>query len=56
MNYDQLYEWLYLTGSRIGEATALNFNDVYKKDERWFVNIDGTLEYKHIKISQQKKS
>lgn len=55
-NYAQLFEWLYLTGSRIGEATALNFDDVYKKDERWFVNIDGTLEYNHIKISQQKKS
>ena len=34
--------------------TKANAADVYKKDERWFVNIDGTLEYNHIKISQQK--
>ena len=30
-NYAQLFEWLYLTGSRIGEATSLSFDDVYKE-------------------------
>ena len=54
--YGQLCEWLYLTGSRIGEATSLGFDDVYKENGVWYVKITGTLEYNHIKISEQKKS
>lgn len=55
-NYAQLCEWLYLTGSRIGEATSLDFKDVYRKGNYWVVNIEGTLDYDHVKISEQKKS
>lgn len=55
-SYAQLFEWLYLTGSRIGEATALSFNDVYEKGDHWFVKINGTLDYDHVKISHQRKS
>lgn len=54
--YGQLFEWLYLTGSRIGEATSLGFDDVYQKDDHWFVDINGTLDYEHVKITHQKKS
>lgn len=54
--YGQLCEWLYLTGSRIGEATSLDFGDVYEEDGVWYVKITGTLEYNHVKIKDQKKS
>lgn len=54
--YAQLCEWLYLTGTRVGESTSLDFKDVYQKDGRWCVDITGTLEYKHVKIKDQKKS
>ena len=54
--YAQLCEWLYLTGSRIGEATSLGFDDVYKQDGRWVVDITGTLDYDHVKIADQKKA
>ena len=54
--YGELCEWLYLTGLRFGEAAALSFDDVYQKDNHWFVDITGTLEYKRIKIKEQKKS
>lgn len=56
ITYAQLCEWLYLTGSRIGEATSLNFDDVHKKDGRWVVDITGTLDYDHVKITDQKKA
>lgn len=54
--YGELCEWLYLTGLRFGEAAALSFGDVYQKDNHWFVDITGTLEYERIKIKDQKKS
>lgn len=54
--YGQLFEWLYLTGSRIGEATALSFQDVHQEGNHWIVNITGTLDYDHVKISNQRKS
>ncbi|MBB1080191.1 site-specific integrase [Limosilactobacillus sp. STM2_1] len=54
--YGELCEWLYLTGLRIGEATSLSFDDVYQKNGDWFIDITGTLEYKHIKAKDQKKS
>ncbi len=54
--YGELCEWLYLTGLRFGEAAALSFDDVYTKDDHWFVDITGTLEYEHVKIKDQGKS
>lgn len=54
--YAQLCEWLYLTGSRIGEATSLNFNDVHRQGNHWVVDITGTLDYDHVKIADQKKA
>jgi len=54
--YAQLCEWLYLTGSRIGEATSLDFNDVKKKNGHWVVDITGTLDYNHVQIKDQHKS
>lgn len=54
--YAELCEWLYLTGSRIGEATSLNFNDVEQQNGHWVVKITGTLDYDHVKIADQKKS
>ncbi|MCW4388744.1 tyrosine-type recombinase/integrase [Limosilactobacillus oris] len=54
--YAQLCEWLYLTGSRIGEATSLNFNDVHQQGNHWVVEITGTLDYDHVKIADQKKT
>ena len=54
--YGELCEWLYLTGLRFGEEAALSFDDVYTKDDHWFVDITGTLEYEHVKIKDQGKS
>ena len=54
--YAQLCEWLYLTGSRIGEATSLNFDDVHQNGNHWVVDITGTLDYDHVKITDQKKA
>lgn len=56
INYAQLFEWLYLTGCRIGEATALSFDDVYQYGGHWIAKITGTLDYNHIDIVHQKKS
>lgn len=54
--YAQLCDWLYLTGSRIGEATSLNFNDVHQQGNHWVVEITGTLDYDHVKIADQRKA
>lgn len=54
--YGQLCEWLYQTGTRIGESTALSFDDVSRDGDNWIVTISGTLEYNHVQINQQNKT
>ncbi len=54
--YATLIEWLYLTGMRIGEALALNWDDITSAEGIYTVKVTGTLEYKNIAISEQYKS
>ena len=54
--YGQLCEWLYQTGTRVGESTSLSFEDVYQDDDQWIASISGTLEYNHVQIMDQKKT
>lgn len=59
--YSLLFQWLYYTGMRPGEALALDKDDVYKKsDETYHVNISGTMldkrRVKYMKKSNSTKS
>ncbi|KRL93917.1 tyrosine-type recombinase/integrase [Limosilactobacillus equigenerosi] len=54
--YAQLCEWLYQTGTRFGESASLSFDDVYKKDGKYYLKITGTLDYNHIPIELQSKT
>ena len=44
-DYYYLFKWLYLTGMRVGEATALLINNVFQdpKTKLWYATISGTL-------------
>lgn len=44
-DYYYLFKWLYLTGMRVGEATALLINNVFQDPETklWYATISGTL-------------
>ncbi|HJA73141.1 MAG TPA: site-specific integrase [Candidatus Limosilactobacillus faecipullorum] len=56
VRYASLCEWLYLTGMRVGEATALNYHDICRDDEgTWHASITSTLDYNHM-IDDQKKA
>ncbi|MDC7953562.1 tyrosine-type recombinase/integrase [Liquorilactobacillus mali] len=54
--YGCLFEWLYLTGMRAGEALALNKNDIFKDKGTYFVDINGTLDYLGLRIEDHKKT
>lgn len=54
--YGYLFEWLYLTGMRAGEALALNKGDIFDEKGVYYVDINGTLDYHGLKISDQKKT
>lgn len=44
-DYYNLFYWLYLTGMRIGEATALTPNDIFEKDGITYARVTGTMIY-----------
>lgn len=50
--YSLLFQWLYLTGMRPGEALALQKSDIH--DDK--VTINGTLLYRERKVSEMVKS
>lgn len=54
--YSLLFQWLYLTGMRPGEAIALNKNDVEVFGETGTVSINGTMMYRERSINEMKKS
>ena len=43
--YHDLFLWMYLTGMRIGEATALKCKDIQYNEENgiWYADVNGTL-------------
>ena len=54
--YASLCEWMVLTGMRFGEATTIQVKNVYKANNKYFVEICGTLVYKGLKSKKQFKS
>lgn len=42
-DFYSFYLWLFLTGMRVGEAGAIQEQDIYYKDGMWFANVRGTL-------------
>ncbi|MCH5385884.1 tyrosine-type recombinase/integrase [Limosilactobacillus reuteri] len=45
--YRDIIEFQYLTGLRYGELSALQVKDVLQHDNHYFVDVNGTMEYKH---------
>ncbi len=56
--YASLFEWLYQTGMRIGEALGLSFNDIEKgEDGIYIAHITGTLDYSNnLHVEEMKKT
>lgn len=55
--YASLFEWLYQTGMRIGEALALSFDDIEVKNNIYIVHITGTLDYSNnLHVENMKKT
>ena len=54
--YSLLFQWLYLTGMRPGEAIALSKDDVHITNNNASVVINGTMMYRERSIADMKKS
>lgn len=54
--YQPIFEWLYLTGMRAGEALALDMSDIEEINGEFVAHVTGTLDYKNVSVHQQKKS
>lgn len=54
--YGLLFQWMYLTGMRAGEATALQKDDIIITDTEAYAIVNGTLQYRERKITDMKKS
>ena len=54
--YGLLFQWMYLTGMRAGEATALQKDDINITDTEAYAAVNGTLQYRERKITDMKKS
>ncbi|WP_229392139.1 tyrosine-type recombinase/integrase [Limosilactobacillus reuteri] len=50
--YEQIFDWQYLTGMRIGEVLALRVKDIKKKSEIYYASVSGTLDYSANKVSE----
>ena len=42
-DYRDFILWLYLTGMRIGEGSAIQVQDIYQKDHTYYAKVNGTL-------------
>ncbi|WP_347564877.1 hypothetical protein DOK67_0002811 [Enterococcus sp. DIV0212c] len=53
--YGLLFQWLYLTGMRAGEALALTKDDVVinYQENLFTANVNGTMQYRGRKVSDQ---
>ncbi|WP_088838961.1 site-specific integrase [Listeria sp. ILCC792] len=54
--YALLFQFLYYTGLRAGEALSLTQDNVVLENEHAYIIVNGTLEYKGKKIHEQEKS
>ncbi|KAF1291088.1 tyrosine-type recombinase/integrase [Candidatus Enterococcus leclercqii] len=55
--YALLFQWLYLTGMRAGEGTALQKSDVVQQEDgEWIAKVDGTMLAKGRKVHEMAKS
>lgn len=50
-----IFEWQYLTGMRIGEALGMTVKDVFRKGDKYYAQVNGTLEYTGSRISDYYK-
>lgn len=50
-----IFEWQYLTGMRIGEVLGLKVKDIFKQDGKYYAQVNGTLVYTGLKVSQYYK-
>lgn len=48
--YEQIFDWQYLTGMRIGEVLALRIRDINYKDGSYYASVTGTLDYSANKV------
>ncbi|NME29756.1 hypothetical protein HF869_01415 [Lactobacillus amylovorus subsp. animalium] len=43
LDYKEFFQWLYLTGMRIGEGSAIQVKDILKIDDTYYADVNGTL-------------
>ncbi len=50
--YEQIFDWQYLTGMRIGEVLAIRVKDVVKDNNKYYAKVRATLDYSANKVSE----
>lgn len=45
--YRDVIEFQYLTGLRFGELSALQVKDLFRRNGHYFIDVNGTMEYRH---------